>query len=604
MIDPLTPSTLYAGSFGGGVTTSTNSGGVWSVANEGLANGGVSALVVDPQTPTTLYAGTRAGAFRSTDGGEHWAAAGIEIADGRVFALGIDPVTPSTLYAGTHHGMYKTFDGGNHWSEINVGFPDHRVQALVIDPQQPATLYAGTFDPANFGGGIFRSIDGGGHWTAINDGLANGSASIFALAIDPQTPTTIYAAAFNGVYKSTDSGEHWELFSDGLTDQPDSIRVAALLVDPKNPLVVYAGLEGGLGLGGVYKSTDGGEHWVERNNGLLDFTSVETIAIDASGTLYIGSSENPQVSGETVVFMSTDGGEQWLALNVGLEDRRVNALAIDPATPSTVYAGTFGAGVFGLRQVSNQRVMMLQNGRFKVEVDWRDFQGATGSGQVAVVPTETEDGALLASQDSAVAQFFDAANWEMLVKVLDGRAVNDHFWIFLAAATNVELTTTVTDTSCGNVQIYNNPLGVAAPAVTDTIAFQDCQSLVPPSCVADADTFCLGEGGRFQVDMEWLDFDGGFGVGSEVSIARAGLAKSDDSGLFYFFSEDNWELLVKVLDGCDINGNFWVFSAASTDVEFTIKVTDTVTDEVKTYTNSLGQAAAAVTDVNAFLTCP
>ncbi len=603
-IDPLTPSTLYVGGVGGGVSKSINSGSLWAVANEGLANGRVRALVIDPQTPTTLYAGTQAGAFRSTDGGEHWVAASAGLADSRVLALAIDPETPSTLYAGTAGKIYKSLNGGNHWSALSGGLPGHSFQALAVDPQQPTTLYAGTFDPESGGGGIFRTMDSGDTWTAINEGLAFGSDQIWALAIDPATPSTLYAGAFRGIYKSTDSGDHWELFIEGLTNQPDSARVESLLVDPRNPSTVYAGLDGGLDIGGAFKSTDGGEHWFEVNNGLENFTTVETIAIDGSGTLYIGTNEDSQADNETVVFKSTDGGNQWLPLNDGLQDLPVYALAIDPATPSTVYAGSFGGGVWDLRQVSNQQDMMLQNGRFRVEVQWRDFEGLTGPGKVAVVPTETEDGALLASRDSAVAQFFDRANWEMLVKVLDGRVINNHFWVFQAAATNVEVTTTVTDTSCGNVQIYTNPLGVAAPALNDTLAFQDCENPLPPNCVVDDETFCLGEGGRFQVDIEWRDFDDGFGTGSEVSIPRAGLAKSDDSGLFYFFSEDNWELLVKVLDGCDINDNFWVFAAASTDVEYTVTVTDTLTDEVKTYANPLGQAADAITDINAFQTCP
>ena len=73
----------------------------------------------------------------------------------------------------------------------------------------------------------------------------------------------------------------------------------------------------------------------------------------------------------------------------------------------------------------------------------------------------------LRSRDSAVFEFFDPANWEALIKILDGRAITDHFWVFFAAATNVGYTVTVTDTSCDEVKSYVNPLGVAARAVTD-----------------------------------------------------------------------------------------------------------------------------------------
>jgi hypothetical protein len=79
---------------------------------------------------------------------------------------------------------------------------------------------------------------------------------------------------------------------------------------------------------------------------------------------------------------------------------------------------------------------------------------------------------------------------------------------------------------------------------------------------------------------------------------------SDDSGLFYFFNPDNWEMLIKVLDGCPVNDRFWVFYAATTNVEFTVTVTDIQEDEVSTYFNPLNNAAAPVQDTEAFATCP
>ena len=77
-----------------------------------------------------------------------------------------------------------------------------------------------------------------------------------------------------------------------------------------------------------------------------------------------------------------------------------------------------------------------------------------------------------------------------------------------------------------------------------------------------------------------------------------------DSGLFWFFSDNNWEMLVKVLDGCAINGHYWVFSAATTNVGYTLRVIDTDNGAVQEYVNPLGVAADAVTDTGAFATCP
>ena len=104
--------------------------------------------------------------------------------------------------------------------------------------------------------------------------------------------------------------------------------------------------------------------------------------------------------------------------------------------------------------------------------------------------------------------------------------------------------------------------------------------------------------GRFSVEIEWMDSGGNTGVAKPVPDPAS------DSTLFTFFDSDNWEILVKVLDGCAVNDRFWVFGAAATDIEYTITVTDTNRGEVWTYTNPLGTASAAINDTNAFATCP
>ncbi|MEM7349271.1 MAG: hypothetical protein AAF657_00600 [Acidobacteriota bacterium] len=115
-------------------------------------------------------------------------------------------------------------------------------------------------------------------------------------------------------------------------------------------------------------------------------------------------------------------------------------------------------------------------------------------------------------------------------------------------------------------------------------------------CLSSSRVLCLTDG-RFQVEIEWRDFADVTGFGQVVPL------QSNDSGLFWFFSPDNWEVLIKVLDGCQINDRFWVFFAATTDVEFRVRVTDTEDGTIREYTNPLGAAADAVTDVEAFASC-
>ncbi|MCP3937441.1 MAG: DUF11 domain-containing protein, partial [Actinomycetia bacterium] len=124
------------------------------------------------------------------------------------------------------------------------------------------------------------------------------------------------------------------------------------------------------------------------------------------------------------------------------------------------------------------------------------------------------------------------------------------------------------------------------------VHFSDPLNPDPPAA-----TSLLLSGGRFLVEVEWRDFQGSSGEGRAVTM------RSSDSGLFYFFDADNWEVLVKVLDGCGFNDHFWVFSAATTNVEYTLRVTDTETGATSEYFNALGQAAPAVTDTAAFATC-
>ena len=118
----------------------------------------------------------------------------------------------------------------------------------------------------------------------------------------------------------------------------------------------------------------------------------------------------------------------------------------------------------------------------------------------------------------------------------------------------------------------------------------------PEPCVPGPSTLCLGAGDRFQVDVTWMDFEGGVGEGMAVPLSQT-------SGLLWFFSRSNLEMLIKVLDGCAINDRFWVFMAATTDVQFSAVVTDTATGVRRSYFNQLGQSADAITDTSAFATC-
>ncbi len=120
--------------------------------------------------------------------------------------------------------------------------------------------------------------------------------------------------------------------------------------------------------------------------------------------------------------------------------------------------------------------------------------------------------------------------------------------------------------------------------------------LAAGSCLPDPSTLCLGNG-RFRVTTNWRRPDGSTGAGTAVPI-------TDDTGYFWFFDAANIEVVTKVLDGCGVDGHYWVFSGGLTNVEVMLAVTDTRTNAVATYVNPPGTPFEPIQDTSAFATCP
>ncbi len=130
---------------------------------------------------------------------------------------------------------FKTVNAGLSWAHSDAGLIPGMVGRVVVDPATPATVYAVTgvlpVGITDLGGGIFKSIDGGVTWNSASSGLP----SLFVtddpndLTIDPQTPTTLYAAVFNRVCKSVDGGVSWTDSGAGLRPRAEVLTVT---VDP------------------------------------------------------------------------------------------------------------------------------------------------------------------------------------------------------------------------------------------------------------------------------------------------------------------------------------------------------------------------------------
>ena len=113
--------------------------------------------------------------------------------------------------------------------------------------------------------------------------------------------------------------------------------------------------------------------------------------------------------------------------------------------------------------------------------------------------------------------------------------------------------------------------------------------------MTDATTLCVNNG-RFKVETQWTTLQGQSGAGQAVGV-------TSDTGYFWFFSSNNVETVVKVLVGCSIDSNYWVFAGGLTNVNVVMTVTDTQTGAVRTYTNPQGTAFRPIQDTSAFL-CP
>ncbi|MFL6198898.1 MAG: choice-of-anchor Q domain-containing protein, partial [Thermoanaerobaculia bacterium] len=138
--------------------------------------------------------------------------------------------------------------------------------------------------------------------------------------------------------------------------------------------------------------------------------------------------------------------------------------------------------------------------------------------------------------------------------------------------------------------------GLARPVQHATTGCDVGAVEIQRSCEPDADTLCLGAGSRFRVTARWTA-QGDDGPGKAVPLAL-------DTGAFWFFDAANLELTVKVLDGCGVNGRFWVFLSGLTDVGVEVTVEDTATGETWTHGHAAGTALQPRLDTNAMEVCP
>ena len=246
-----------------GVYSSTNQGVSWTAYNQdSLVGREILALTKSPygiSTNYTLYAGAFNGIWKrlSTSGQKWMRMPTTGLTDSIALSISSDPVNPDTVYIGTARGFFMWSPGGSNWIPLNNGLTDTFIQTITIDPIDGSRILVGT--PS----GVFLTSDGGSNWALKINGITN--TDIRAIAIDPNSPGTLYAGTWGGgVFKSTDSGDNWVEKNSGFPIHRFGHFVSSLVVDPLSSNNLYAGTKRG-----IFKSSDGGSTWIEKNFGLL-----------------------------------------------------------------------------------------------------------------------------------------------------------------------------------------------------------------------------------------------------------------------------------------------------------------------------------------------
>ncbi len=244
----------------------------------------------------------------------------------------------------------RPFERARANSEV-PSYPDWRitgptggdVRALVVDPNDPNRFYFGTLD-----GQIYTSTDGARNWRL----LANLNRPLYVdhIIVDPRDPKVLYVATHRhkepgGFFKSRDGGLTWRESPELRNEALHSLAQSSL-----NPDILLAGT-----ISGIFRSADSGETWTalptSRTPGLVD---VESLAIDprTANVIYAGTWYLP--------YKSTDGGQTWKIIKTGMiDDSDIFAINIDPRNPDHVIASAC-SGIYDTRDGGN---------------NWRKVQG-------------------------------------------------------------------------------------------------------------------------------------------------------------------------------------------------------------------------------------
>ncbi|MGO9269814.1 MAG: VPS10 domain-containing protein [Terriglobia bacterium] len=319
----------------------------------------VTGVAADPNV--YYFGAVSGGVWKTTDGGVNWTPLFDKETISSIGSIALAPSDPNVIYVGTGEacirgnisygdGVYKSVDGGKTWT--NVGLKDTRqIGKVVVDPRNPDIVLVAALGHAygpNEERGVFRSTDGGKTWQKVL--YKDNKTGAIDVAFDPSNSHILFAALWeahrtpyslesggpgSGLYKSGDGGSTWKrLQGHGL---PGGIlgRIG-VSVSGADPNRVYAQIEATHDKGGLYVSSDGGDHWALVNGDhrftqrawyymhvFADPKNVDTVYELNTGT-----------------YRSTDGGGTFEVITPPHGD--CHGLWIDPTNPARMIEGNDG----------------------------------------------------------------------------------------------------------------------------------------------------------------------------------------------------------------------------------------------------------------------
>ena len=315
----------------------------------------VSSLVATLVVPGVLAAQRDSAAF----GGVHWREIG-PYRGGRSVAAAGNPSRPDEFWMGTTGGgVFKSINAGQSWAPMTDKYFGGTIGAIAVAPSAADVVYVGGGEyplrgNVSHGDGVWKTTDGGRTWTSM--GLME-TRQISRIVVHPTNADLVYVAALGhvwapnperGVFRSKDGGRTWEK----ILFRNDSTGAIDLVMDPKDPNLLYAGLwqvgrtpwllsSGGNG-SGMFKTTDGGDHWTEitRNPGLpAGIWGDMGLTISGANSNRLWAVIEADSGG---VYRSDDAGKTWTRTNNdrGLRQRAwyYNKIHADPKDTNVVYA--------------------------------------------------------------------------------------------------------------------------------------------------------------------------------------------------------------------------------------------------------------------------